>query len=226
MSSYFQDDIRESEMRSLFSLREVSGRSETDAILELEDGTELEFELKTTSDKTGSVTTARDVGLDHFHKWKHKHWLIGFYDSSDAEPDFYLYGSPQMMEAWIEEKRRYVEPDFTAAQLASKRTNMSDLFQILGKKTKYSYEDALYLQKRQYTKEQYQAKMDLDDGYSKEKMLEIYRDRVRYLIERGSTLNNPHIPGSYFNKWDTVIRDDHAINLRNFVKSHFLDKLP
>ena len=100
MSSYFQDDIRESEMRSLFNLREVSGRSETDAILELE------------------------------------------------------------------------------------------------------------------------------DGYSKEKMLEIYRDRVRYLIERGSTLNNPHIPGSYFNNWDTVIRDDHASNLRNFVKSHFLDKLP
>lgn len=40
--------------------------------------------------------------------------------------------------------------------------------------------------------------MDLPDGYSPKRMLEILRLRARYLLDRGSTLNNPHIPKRFF----------------------------
>ena len=62
-----------------------------------------------------------------------------------------------------------------------------------------------------------QELMDLDKGYSKERMLEIYKDRVDYLIRRGSTLNNPHVPGSYFKDWSTKIVSDHAKKLIKLV---------
>ena len=48
-------------------------------------------------------------------------------------------------------------------------------------------------------------------------MLEILKDRARYVIERGSTLNNPHIPASYFAGWEEIKRD-HAIRLRALVR--------
>lgn len=47
-------------------------------------------------------------------------------------------------------------------------------------------------------------------------MLEILRDRCRYLIERGATLNNPHIPGSYFSGWEKITAEP-AKRLRELV---------
>ena len=55
--------------------------------------------------------------------------------------------------------------------------------------------------------------MDLKNGYSSERILKIIQDRCRYVIERGSTLNNPHIPGSYFESFDKIKPGD---------KAHFL----
>lgn len=40
--------------------------------------------------------------------------------------------------------------------------------------------------------------MDDADGYTPAKMLEILKLRAIYLNQRGSTLNNPHIPKSFF----------------------------
>lgn len=48
-------------------------------------------------------------------------------------------------------------------------------------------------------------------------MLEILRDRCRYLIKRGATLNNPHIPGSYFENWEKIT-EHHAERLRELVR--------
>ena len=66
MAGNFQDDLREQEMIELFDLvkDENEGRSGIDAFLEL-DGTNIPFELKTTSSKNVSVTTVRDFGYDH-----------------------------------------------------------------------------------------------------------------------------------------------------------------
>jgi hypothetical protein len=68
------------------------------------------------------------------------------------------------------------------------------------------------------SKAEYLSAMDLEGGYSPERMLEIFRERGRYVIERGSTLNNPHIPYSYFDKW-TTITEDHAVRLRELVRA-------
>lgn len=77
--------------------------------------------------------------------------------------------------------------------------------------------DAQALHKKQYTREQYLEKMDLDSGYSPSIMLAILQDRCKYLIQRGSTLNNPHIPASYFKGWE-AIKTNHAQRLREMVK--------
>lgn len=217
MSSYFQDDTRENMMRDLFELSEVSGRSETDATMSI-DGKTLEFELKTTSDPNRSVTTVRDFGPDHIRKWKNKHWLIGFYEKGAQDPSYFMYGSPRMMSNWIEEKWDYIKPDFLSAEIVSEKLELQDMFKILGEKDKYCFEDAVSLQKKQYKKSEYFDLMDLDGGYSPEKMLEIYRQRISYLISRGSTLNNPHIPGSYFKNWSTKIVSDHARTLRDLAR--------
>lgn len=215
MTNYFQDDFRESEMIELFDLVQDAseGRIGVDAFLEL-DGKKLPFELKTTS-KT-SVTTVRDFSPEHIQKWQGKHWLFGFYQGTYV---YYKYGSPSMMIPWIEEKASYIRPDFDLAERVSKKLTLSDLYKICGKKNIYSYFDARRIQKMQYKKDKYLALQDVKGGYSKIRMLEILSDRVKYLIERGSSLNNPHIPAGYFSGWEKIT-DHHAARLRNLVKQY------
>jgi hypothetical protein len=212
----FQDDIRESAMRELFGLYkdESEGRSGVDAYLDI-DGKIIPFELKTTS--KGSVTTVRDFGLEHIKKWKDQHWLIGFFVGGR---EYYKYGSPKMMSPWIQEKQKYIAPDFKLANFAAAKLDLNDMYRILERKEKYTYEDAKRLHKMQYTKEEYINLQDLDGGYSPHRMLDIMKDRAKYLIERGSTLNNPHVPFKYFNDW-VEITENHAEELKRLVKFYY-----
>ncbi len=205
-------------MIQLFNLYkdEEEGRSGVDAYLDL-DGEKVSFELKTTS--KGSVTTVRDFGLRHIEKWKDKHWLIGFFIKGR---EYYKYGSPTMMASWIEKKKRYIEPDMKLATLVPLKINLDDLFSILGEKSFYTIEDAKYIQKKQYKQVQYLELQDLDNGYTPERMLQILRERAEYIIQRGSTLNNPHIPFSYFKDWKEIT-ENHAETLRVLVQSYFTD---
>lgn len=216
----FQDDTRENRMRKLFDLYkdETEGRSGVDAFLEI-DGQTVPFELKTTS--KGSVTTVRDFSPDHIKKWENKHWLIGFYINNR---EFYKYGSPLMMKEWIQSKEKYIATDFQLASLVSSRLTLRDLYQVVGKKSKYSYEDAKSIQKNQYLRSKYISLQDMESGYSPKQMLAILKDRVKYLVERGSTLNNPHIPLSYFDGW-TEITENHAKQLRLMVKDYLSFKV-
>jgi len=211
----FQDDQREEETRKLFGLKKdkKEGRTGVDAILQI-NGKTVKFELKTTS--TGSVTTVRDFGPDHVKKWEEKHWLIGVYDAK-GKPKHFFYGSPEDMKPWIDEKANYVKPDFDLSDIISNKLAMKDLYSILGKKKKYTLEDARLLHKKQYTIKKYHEMMDVKGGYSPEKMLQILKDRSKYLMKRGSTLNNPHIPPSYFEGWPKI-KKDHAKTLREMVK--------
>lgn len=216
MAGNFQDDDREEAMCALFDLYkdENEGRDGVDAHLDI-DGRNVPFELKTTS--KGSVTTVRDFGPDHIAKWKDKHWLIGFFIKGR---EFYHYGSPSMMEGWIKSKEEYIKPDFILADLVSQKLSIKDLYQVMEEKSVYSYEDAKGLQKMQYKKDKYMELQDVANGYSPERMLEMLRDRTKYLVERGSTLNNPHIPFTYFNGW-VEITDNHAQTLRELVRDYF-----
>lgn len=215
----FQDDERELAMCKLFELRkdEAESRSGIDAFLDF-NGQPIPFELKTTSN--GSVTTVRDFGLDHIKKWDGKHWLIGFFHKGN---NFYLYGSPCAMAPWIKSKENYIAPDIKLAALASEKLDMQDLINTLGDKSVYTLDDAKALQKKQYSTEKYKELMDVPGGYSKDRMLSIMKDRATYLMARGSTLNNPHIPLSYFHEW-IKIEENHAGQLRALVSSYFSGK--
>ncbi|MDQ6978877.1 MAG: hypothetical protein Q9M09_01725 [Mariprofundaceae bacterium] len=216
MAKNFQDDDREAAMIALFDLYKdpAEGRSGVDAFLHI-DGESIPFELKTTSQ--GSVTTVRDFGLDHIKKWKHKHWLIGFFIQG---VEYYKYGSPAMMEPWIASKEAYIAPDFKLAHLVPTKISLEDMYHIVGRKKQYTYDDAKAIQKLQYNREKYLGLQDVAEGYSPSRMLEIIKDRAQYLIERGSTLNNPHIPFGYFDGW-TEITHDHGKQLRGMVQ-HYL----
>lgn len=194
MAGNFQDDTREAEMITLFDLRkdDSEGRSGIDAFLDI-DGRSLPFELKTTS--KGSVTTVRDFGPDHITKWQNKHWLIGFYI---GEERYYKYGSPQFMSTWINEKADYIAPDRQMSELAAEKLELADMYSVIGQKDVYTYEDAKKLHKNQYNRAQYEELKDVEGGYSPVRMLQIFKARLTYITQRGSTLNNPHIPLSYF----------------------------
>lgn len=215
MVGNFQDDDREEAMRQLFDLYkdENEGRDGVDAHLDV-NGIAIPFELKTTSN--GSVTTVRDFGPDHIEKWKNKHWLIGFFVKGR---EFYHYGSPSMMAEWIAGKKSYIKLDFMLADLASKNLSLGDMHQVMEEKSVYTFDDAKTIQKKQYKKAKYIELQDLNNGYTPERMLEILQDRTSYLIKRGSTLNNPHIPASYFKGW-VEITENHAVILRKMVKSY------
>lgn len=214
-----QDDHREIELIDLFQLSRPAGggRGDTDAVLHL-DGQTIEFELKSTT--RGSVTTVRDFGQEHITKWAQKHWIIGFYagQGKHLALTHCVYASPAQMAPWISEKELYISVDFGLSALVPERITLGDLYATLGEKPEYTLSDAMSLQKRQLTKLQYLELVDLpEDRYSPTRMLEILRDRCRYLIRRGSTLNNPHIPQSYFSEMQ-VIKEHHATTLIELVR--------
>lgn len=204
-------------MIELFKLTKdgTEGRSGIDAFLEM-DGQRIPFELKTTSKK--GVTTVRDFGPNHIIKWSNKHWLIGFFTENSI---VYRYGSPEVMRPWIEEKERYIRPDFELADILPQKMLLEDLYTICGEKEIYTLEDAKYIQKKQYRKQKYEELMDLPNGYSPQRMLEILVSRANYVLRRGATLNNPHIPTEYFLTWE-LISENHAQKLRDLVRE-FLD---
>ena len=209
-----QDDRRELEQIELFGLEQPdASRGGVDAVLKIKDSM-VEFELKSTT--KSSVTTVRDFGLNHIDKWKNKHWLFGFYTPKGRALMYTRYASPQMIAPWIEEKRLYIYPDYQLSKLAASKLTLNDLTSICGSKATYTLYDAKKLMKKQFSTSEYIELMDLDDGYSPATMLEILRQRCEYVINRGSTLNNPHIPTSVLNNFPKIT-ENHAATLRSLV---------
>lgn len=211
----FQDDSREIEIRELFQLEvlEERSRQDTDAILKIRSRV-IEFELKSTTEG-GSVTTARDVGYSHLEKWKTKHWIVGVYDGNRLSYAVYL--PPNLLLDWIAEKEAYIKPDFEISKLLEKKITKEEMYRLVGNKERYTLEDARAIQKNQMKKQEYLELMDLKDGFSKDRMLTIIHDRVNYLILRGYTLNNPHIPNAVLNTGFKIDRN-HATKLRQLIR--------
>jgi hypothetical protein len=155
--------------------------------------------------------------LDHIKKWENKHWLIGFHQK---EYIYYHYGSPDMMTDWVNKKAEYIRADFELANIIPEKLTIEDLYKICGIKEIYDYKDAKKIHKNQYRKEEYIKLQDLKNGYSPDKMLFILKDRAKYLMERGSTLNNPHIEFNYFSEWEKIT-ENHANRLIFLVREYF-----
>jgi len=214
-----QDDAREREMRQLFNLKIAPerGRADVDAFLEL-DGKTINFELKSSTGK--SFSTVRDFGPDHVAKWRNSlHWIFAFYNKGGDQLLRCIYASPADMEPWIAEKEAYVAPDFALADTLPDFVSEVDLIEILGDKAVYSVADAKLVMKKQWKAADYKDRQDVPHGFSKEAMVKLMRLRAAYVLRRGSTLNNPHIPGSYFKNFE-AITDEHASKVRALVSDY------
>jgi hypothetical protein len=214
-----QDDRREREMCQLIGLRRGEGRSEVDAFLDFEVSGKIfsaPIELKSTTSNT--VSTARDVGPAHIAKWRTRIWAFGFYNTSGRKLQKLLTLGPNDMEDWIRKIENYIAPDLAIGTRIADKLNLEDLYIVCGEKPKYSLSDAQALQKRQWNRDKYFSEMDDDEGYMPSKMLEILKLRALYLNQRGSTLNNPRIPRSFFLRFS-----DRIIDVTNTSADEILD---
>ncbi|WP_182348727.1 hypothetical protein [Tomitella gaofuii] len=216
-----QDDAREQQMVNLFNLvtPEDRKRADIDAHLELPElDHPLDFELKSTTSK--SVSTVRDLGPDHFVKWQDLHWLFAFYDKSATKLLYCSYASPADMAEWIQGRQDYIRPDLVLAERIPGYITADVVGEVLGERDSYTIDDAKSIMKMQWTAERYRAEADLPGGgYSTQRMVGVLQERCRYVIQRGSTLNNPHIPGPYLDRL-VRIEKDHAATLRRLVREY------
>jgi hypothetical protein len=225
-----QDDKREEEMLWRFNLErpENFGRADIDAILELKgpgipdklQGVKLDFELKSATSGEPDISTGRDVGMGHIKKWRTLHWIFGVYGPDkhgELKLQYCLYGSPKSMKNWLDDMEAYAAPDFALAEHVPELIGPATLTAVLGEDETFTYAGARRLMKNQYRRENYRQAADLpDECYSRKAMLSMLRDRCKYLLERGSTRNNPHIPPSYFENWERI-KVNHAARLRELV---------
>ena len=216
-----QDDERERQMVSLFNLTVPAdrGRADIDAYLDLRAGADpLPFELKSTTYK--SISTVRDFGPEHIAKWRRLHWLFAFFERDGRTLRHCYYASPADMAPWIEEKARYIRPDLVLAESAPQLITDATLSLVIGEDVEScSMDQAKLIMKKQWSAAQYLASADLPDHrFSRSKMVELLQARCEYVIRRGATLNNPHIPESYFATQGLHhIEHDHAATLRTQV---------
>jgi hypothetical protein len=225
-----QDDDREREMRTLFNLTrpEEYGRADIDAVLELGgravpkkfQGRQIPFELKSATGGEPDFSTVRDFGLHYIEKWRELHWLFGVYGRSKSGEQILqhcLYGSPEAMKSWFDDRASYIAPDVALSEHIPALITNQTLTAILGSARDFGREDARRLMKNQYRATDYDQAADRPNGrYSRKAMLAMLRERCGYVIRRGSTLNNPHIPPSYFAGWERIT-GDHAARLRELV---------
>ncbi len=182
-------------------------------------------EVKSTTNDT--ISTARDVGMDHIRKWREKIWVIGYYAVKGGKPRLVstLCLTPTEMEPWIAQLEAYIKPDFEIGQRVAHMLTNDDLHAICGEKPSYSLTDAQRLYKKQWTAAQYAAAMDLDKCYSPARMLSILKQRAEYLMLRGATLNNPHIPKSFLRQFeDQLITKEHAARIRQKFTTYYRQK--
>ena len=210
-----QDDERERELVRMFNLAwdPAHQRAGVDAILNLEvDGISYTFEVEVKSTTGSTVSTARDVSMEHIQKWRRKLFVIGFYSRDARRPELLrcLCLTPIEMEPWIASIETKIMIDFKLALRASRRLQIEDLHEICGRQPTYSLEDAKRLHRQQWSSEQYASALDVRIGMesrmSDTKMLEILQLRSKYIAERGATLNNPHITKSHLDKYSTSDR--------------------
>jgi hypothetical protein len=229
MAKNTQDDEREIEMRTIFNLSRPKkyGRGGIDAVLELDGasvpeelrGQTVPFELKSSTGGSPDISTVRDFGPHYMLKWETLHWIFGVYE--DGELQYCLYGSPDKMADWYEQKAAYVRPDFALLESVPDLIGDEILSKVLGDAEDFGLDDAKALMKRQKTIPPYREAADLEGGrYSRTMMLKLLQERCRYVLRRGATLNNPHISPSFFGGWEKIERN-HAARLRELVVDAF-----
>lgn len=208
-------------MRALFNLDVPPDRkrADIDAHLDVNGLAEpLPFELKSTTGK--NISTVRDLGPAHIAKWRHLHWLFGFYNRGGDQLQYCIYASPADMRPWVDKVEKYIKPDLVLANRAPDLITDDILTEVAGPGDEFSMADARSIMKNQWSAELYRSSADLPNNmYSRAQMLTLLQQRCGYVISRGATLNNPHIPDSFFRDFTQIVRN-HASILRGLVQDY------
>lgn len=213
--AFNQDDARERAMVAHLNLEQRSDRArhDEDAHMDVDHGgrtIKLLFELKSAV-VDGDFGTGRDTGMAQLQRWANMHFVFGWFVPRDNVPKRFWYGSPAMMREWNQQEQQYLAPDLLLTQLLPELVDEAILIQVLGRKDVYTYEDLHSLMKDHWNANaklglanRYQANADVSRGsraedhlYSPQKALQAMRDRARYLLARGSTVNNRKISRRY-----------------------------
>ena len=222
-----QDDERERELVRLFNLdwNPAHQRAGIDAVLTLDHAgsvRRIEVEVKSTTGDT--VSTARDVGMEHIAKWRNKLFVIGFYTKEARRPELLrcLCLTPADMAPWIDALEAKIGVDFRIADIVGRKMQIADLHVLCGAKDAYTLDDAKNILRQQWSLAEYQQGADLRvDGqpcFSPGAMLRVLGLRAAYIARRGATLNNPHITKAHLaaflgtdrevtGNWAACIRD-------------------
>lgn len=218
-----QDDERERELVRMFNLDwdPAHQRTGVDAVLAIDfKGVSYRLDVEVKSSTGTTVSTARDVGMEHIQRWRRMLFVVGFYSREARRPELQhcLCLTPVDMEPWIASIEAKILVDFKLALRASRRLTLADLHDICGTRETYSLDEAKRLHKQQWTTSEYNAALDVTvDGHlrmSANKMLELLQLRSKYIAERGATLNNPHITKAHL---DTFVGTNRAVQGPNWA---------
>jgi len=228
-----QDDSREQELCRIFNLvwDPLHERGGTDAYFHLDvEGHRLQVDVEVKSTTGASVSTARDVGMEHIQKWRGKLWVIGYYKpilGKGVQLRTCLCLTPAQMEPWIAKVEEYIKPDFLLASAAAEHLTLQDLATVCGVKAEYEIEDAKRLHKKQWSAAQYRAAADIVNGrkrtLSPSRMLELLKLRAQYIAERGATVNNPHIAKGFLRQFlgtQAEVKQDWAVTIREIARAY------
>jgi hypothetical protein len=192
----------------------------------------LLFECKSTVENA-DYGTGRDTGLRQLARWGTMHFVFGVFEPRDNVPKRMWYGSPRQMSQWNAAERDYLKPDLMLLQLIPSLVGEAELFNVLGKKDAYTYEDLRRLMKDQWhasaaqnRKNLYQERADVhrskkasENRYSRKVAIQAVRERVDYLLSRGGTVNNRKISAAYVHRNGTELKAPWAASLIQAVKA-------
>ena len=204
-----QDDSREQDMLRVFGLRQPIGssRGDNDAFLELSNKEKQCFELKSTVRE--NFVTARDFGVNHINEWRDKHILASFYKKgTNMEISWSLLVPNVYLQLWLDEQLNYIKPDLEIIEIVSEEYDENFYNRIstnlFGTKEYFSLNELKSILKSQIDSKEYDYFLDLNingEKYcSRNKMFDALKKRTKYLLERGSTRNNPHFNKTWINK--------------------------
>lgn len=214
-----QDNKRENELIKLFKLRKEGGRMGIDARLKVL-GEDFQIELKSTS--VGHVSTASPLHLDHINKWQPQHWIIGIY-KKDATLDHCYYGTPENMKEWLDYWENDIKRGLKISDMLVEKIDKKMVYDIFGKKTYYTVDDARAVFKYLYTKDEYEELKNHPKGYRVRRMLEMFKKHNQTYLYRGAAINNPKINQKYYQNW-IRIDGNYDKELRQHLRSYIQNK--
>jgi hypothetical protein len=216
VAPFNQDDERERAMISALNLeqRPDRARHEEDGHLDFAYGghtRRLLFECKS-APVDSDFGTGRDTGLAQLQRWATMHFVFAWFQPRDNRPKRIWYGSPAMMRDWNLAEQAYLKPDLALLSLVPDAVDDRVVSAVLGDKEEYTFQDLNMLLKNQWNADKkkgrphnlYKVNADIrsakrteDNLYSRRVAELAVRDRIRYLLARGGTVNNRKIFASY-----------------------------